>query len=94
MDSPELQYLKAMQKVNQRFYAHTTLELANTQARIAALTEMMKDYVITERGYDADRFRDDYLEKLKELSTGFQTAAEATLDLLNQYEDLDSDGDR
>jgi len=75
MDSPELRYLKEMHKVNQKFYAYVTLELANTQAMIAALTEITKAYIITERGYDPDRFRDDFLAKLKELSTGFQTGA-------------------
>jgi hypothetical protein len=75
MDSPELQYLKAMHRVNQKFYAYATLEIATTQAMIAALTEMVKGYIITERNYDPDGFRDEYHKKLQELNTGFQTAA-------------------
>lgn len=75
MDSPELQYLKSMQRVNQKFYAYATLEIASTQAMVAALSEMVKGYIITERGYNPDEFRDEFLKKLAELNTGFQTAA-------------------
>ncbi len=42
MESPELTFLKAKHGVDQRFYAHATLEFAFLQAIVAALADFVK----------------------------------------------------
>ena len=67
MDSPELKYLKAMQKVNQKFYMHATLEFAFLQAVVAALADIVKADVAKREDLTPAEIEAAFLKKLRNI---------------------------
>jgi hypothetical protein len=75
MDSPELQYLKAMHEKNKRFYAQALLDLADVRAAVATLTEFIKVDVIERNGYDLEAFEATLQRKQLEYQATFRRLA-------------------
>ncbi|HYX27167.1 MAG TPA: hypothetical protein VE863_01275 [Pyrinomonadaceae bacterium] len=69
MDSPELQYLKAMHKVNQKFYTHATLALADLKALLTTAVNLGPNPNVQAAQEMMDQFQKQFqLEAIEQLN--------------------------